>query len=845
MNKKNILFIALAFILVLAIANVQAFDWTDNITGYLPMDLNGNDLVGNFGAVSNGATLVEGKIDNSYSFDGNDYLNTTNTSRYLQPQDSFSYSIWIKPTKGIGIETIFGRVATDQGHEGATILQMSNRIPWIRYNNLAGTASSNANFTNITLLNNTWTHLVITRNKTTDVWKLYLNGTLTSTVDNTLDGLQVGTTAHDHSTDTYPLVLGSFVSTDYSKETNFTGNLDELGIWNKTLNSTEISELWNGGSGLSYDQNINVTSKLGINPIDNYNSSIGNITFDFGCTSKIAIDYIQLWTNTTGTWSANYSNASYINNTWLNITVTGIPKNTGYLWAVYCNDTTGSEDWSNNRTINYPVPNVTILNEYNPSQVLELSNYIFNITIQRSDNLTEVTPTFYYNNTAYSSGITNTTSGDNITYSKTFNIPYIIDESLFQNKTSYWGFNISYGEASHLQNSTIRNITQHKMELLNMTACSGNYTIDFYNVSYKDETTETALTNINNTWNLELFNPDNTSITRSFNGSKTLSKMTFCVHYATADNYFKVRALTSEVELTNYTSRKDYICEKANTTSSVLDQYLLNSSKDYQKFYFNIKDKYQTNLISSYIYFYKWQSNQWFYLGSEKTDEYGNVVMRLIEDESYKIIIKDGECEVLKEMELTLSCQALPCQVDIILSESQNPYQYLDPPHVFAYVFDYNKDTKIEMFDYEYSGSNLNSVSFKTYKKSLATDKVEVCSNLSSSAENTFYCDVSSYSTGSFISYVYITDDEGKVYTLTYTFDISNAPETFGKEGLIWVILLLVVLFFAFIFNPVAAIFMTVIGLFVVALIGLASLPWIFIVLIIVIAAIIIVKMKS
>jgi len=92
---------------------------------------------------------------------------------------------------------------------------------------------------------------------------------------------------------------------------------------------------------------------------------------------------------------------------------------------------------------------------------------------------------------------------------------------------------------------------------------------------------------------------------------------------------------------------------------------------------------------------------------------------------------------------------------------------------------------------------------------------------------------------------VYITDDEGKVYTLTYTFDMSNAPETFGKEGLIWGILLLVVLFFAFIFNPVAAIFMTVIGIIVLAIIGLAALPWLFIVLIIVIASIIIIKLKT
>ncbi len=88
----------------------------------------------------------------------------------------------------------------------------------------------------------------------------------------------------------------------------------------------------------------------GTNPINNYNDTDGSITFDMKCYDNIAVSTIQLWTNSTGTWHANYSNLSYTNNTWLNITVPGIPENVNYKWAVWCNDTAALENITENRT---------------------------------------------------------------------------------------------------------------------------------------------------------------------------------------------------------------------------------------------------------------------------------------------------------------------------------------------------------------------------------------------------------------------------------------------------------------------------------------------------------------
>ena len=88
---------------------------------------------------------------------------------------------------------------------------------------------------------------------------------------------------------------------------------------------------------------------LGTNVIDSLNSSNSSLTFDFKGVSNVTIDTIQLFGNWSGNWTANYTNTSYVNDTWLNISVLGFPEG-NYIWGIYSNDSEGKESWSENRT---------------------------------------------------------------------------------------------------------------------------------------------------------------------------------------------------------------------------------------------------------------------------------------------------------------------------------------------------------------------------------------------------------------------------------------------------------------------------------------------------------------
>lgn len=62
-----------------------------------------------------------------------------------------------------------------------------------------------------------------------------------------------------------------------------------------------------------------------------------------------------IYSNWTGTWESIYSNTSYQNDTWLNVTLTAL-SNGNYVWLIWCNDSLGLENLTQNRSLIIDVP---------------------------------------------------------------------------------------------------------------------------------------------------------------------------------------------------------------------------------------------------------------------------------------------------------------------------------------------------------------------------------------------------------------------------------------------------------------------------------------------------------
>lgn len=147
---------------------------------------------------------------------------------------------------------------------------------------------------------------------------------------------------------------------------------DEVSIWNRTVNSTEIDELYNGGTGITFgvinkEPNIDL-----ILPVNNTNLSTSTITLSV--LPKDGDDLTDLNASVYGNWTGwhlNASNTSALNNTLTNFSIAGIPDGK-YIWGATVGDTDGANVTN---VTNYTFTKDTVVPaiSYNPTTESNLS----------------------------------------------------------------------------------------------------------------------------------------------------------------------------------------------------------------------------------------------------------------------------------------------------------------------------------------------------------------------------------------------------------------------------------------------------------------------------------------
>jgi hypothetical protein len=165
------------------------------------------------------------KNNSSYSFDGTgDYLLSTNNLG-LDPSGSRTLSIWIYPK--VSKQTVFLRYgANSTNREFGMWLTSSNQLAITVY-----VIHYFGSFVNL----NEWTHCVLLYDADLQQIRMYKNGLLDKTVNKTLV-----------TTDSQ-LSIGGRLNLE-----SFNGNIDEVYVWNRGLEESEITSLYNTGIGKFY-----------------------------------------------------------------------------------------------------------------------------------------------------------------------------------------------------------------------------------------------------------------------------------------------------------------------------------------------------------------------------------------------------------------------------------------------------------------------------------------------------------------------------------------------------------------------------------------------------------------
>ena len=176
--------------------------------------------------------------------------------------------------------------------------------------------------------------------------------------------------------------------------------------------ANDSSNNWNVTSLQYYTvQNVNPNASFGTNPVDNFNTTSSSLIFAINCTDNLLVNQTQLWANFTGTWHANQTNSTPINNSVWNITISGIGDG-NYVWAAWCNDTLNNQDYSDtNRTLKVDSTGPALSNAN--ANVTNISqNSLFCLNITATDALSTISQVFaQLVNTTATANYTMTESG--------------------------------------------------------------------------------------------------------------------------------------------------------------------------------------------------------------------------------------------------------------------------------------------------------------------------------------------------------------------------------------------------------------------------------------------------
>lgn len=225
---------------------------TQGLVGYWPFCGNANDDSGhgNNGSV-NGATLTTDRFGNSnsaYDFDGlTSYISGAGVN-LPQGDTARTVSLWVKTAGGFSVNT--------GGQTGAVFdygtLENNKRFSVLLVDNDFTnyfSAAYNDFHPDSSIGNNVWTNIVWVYSATN--LKLYLNGVPSST--GTISNLN--TTGQN-------FVIGNTIPNSIGQYEKYKGAIDDIGIWNRALTPSEISQLYNQNQCFT---NTTVTDTLIIN----------------------------------------------------------------------------------------------------------------------------------------------------------------------------------------------------------------------------------------------------------------------------------------------------------------------------------------------------------------------------------------------------------------------------------------------------------------------------------------------------------------------------------------------------------------------------------------------------
>lgn len=488
----------------------------------------------------------------------------------------------------------------------------------------------------------------------------------------------------------------------------------------------------------------------------------------------------------------------------------------------------------------------------------ETDDQTFTVKVQLYPDTSLVLANFVYNNTLYP--VSNISiDGDDYTLSREIDTP--LTSNTYSNMTQeyYWSFTYVDGsDVSSQINTTIRkqNVTNIIVHICNATyPATTSHALNF--TMYDELTTELINATLNPTTLKATFDYwiGSGSVYKTYSYENLTnyngSSYQFCIF---PNDEIIQTDMDMEYTAANYSTRKYFLSDAPlDNVSNDIRLELLNDD-DSVKFFIQVREgmtgfPYATTTIS------KWFPGEGQYRVTEirETDNDGRFVAYLDLDQIYNfLIVKNGVS--YGTINAKALCTEAPCELTLQIEEAETDMWqgYYDVyASSISYTLDYNDSSQMvtytfndltglaQYFQLDVLQTNYNNPSELAYEPDGT-----YCNKTLAAVTGTLTCDLSNYTDGDFKATGYISRSPSKIVDYI-TFVISSIKDTLGSLGIFVSFLLIVVIGLVGCWNPAVGVVLTSFAVLMMKILGFVAFSYTTVILIIIMAIIVVFKMKS
>jgi hypothetical protein len=480
----------------LSFSDAQSLYKTNESSGNL-IDYSANQFIGDLPQTGTVGSQTGRILGARGTFSSSDYFSKSSLSMW-DNTESFSISLWVQATSDSPATNQMLITSDSSGNGDVAFWLQYTATDVFRFALAKSGDPVNCDVSKSVEVNSgQWYHLVAIYGGGANFCSIYVNNTNESTVaDMPIAGRGVN------------FYVGILNDGNSAPAIDF--YIEQIAVFNKSLDSSEVDWLWNNGTGQNYTAPGNSTS-IALNYPDDNALNTTTRTINFGYTPAFYGGNPQncsLYTNEAGVWNQTEVNNTVLGNGTVNIITHALGLNGNYTWGIGCWDET-LLNFSENRTLNIDVPNVTTISLNYPD------DNVLNTTIR--------TISFGYTPTFYGGKIQNCSLYDNSsgTWSwKKYNQTAIVNASANLISYTYPGDNViiwSIGCWDELS----ENFTSNRTLILNLTRNATAINIIFPTSVYQNSENQVKanitdlITNLSvtfGTMSINLTKADSTSI---------------------------------------------------------------------------------------------------------------------------------------------------------------------------------------------------------------------------------------------------------------------------------------------------------------------------------------------